>query len=204
MKSKIEVIFWDFDGVLMNSNAVRDHGFEQVLREYPKQSIEKLLEFHRENGGLSRYVKFRYFFEEIMSTSISDDEIQEWANKFSEIMRKLLLNKDLLIQESLDFIRKNQENYRMHVTSGSDQEELRFLCQSLQIDNLFTSIHGSPKPKKEWVRDLINKHNYNNEYCVLVGDSFNDYEAARVNNIAFQPYNYSGDISFEVSKCLDI
>jgi len=204
MNSKIKVIFWDFDGVLMDSNAVRDHGFEQVLREYPKQKTKELLKYHRENGGLSRYVKFRYFFEEIMSTLISDDEIQEWADKFSQVMRKLLLNKDLLIQETINFIKRNQENYRMYITSGSDQEELRFLCKSLEIDHLFNSIHGSPKPKKEWVKDLIEINRYDKKDCVLVGDSYNDFEAARANDIAFQPYNYSGKISFEVLNCLSI
>ena len=61
----IRVIFWDFDGVILNSNKVRDKGFETVLSGFPKEEVDKLLKFHRQNGGLSRYVKFRYFFEEI-------------------------------------------------------------------------------------------------------------------------------------------
>lgn len=62
MFDSIEIIFWDFDGVIMDSMKVRDEGFKIVLKDYPSDQVEKLMEFHRNNGGLSRYVKFRYFF----------------------------------------------------------------------------------------------------------------------------------------------
>jgi phosphoglycolate phosphatase-like HAD superfamily hydrolase len=182
----ISVIFWDFDGVLMDSNSIRDLGFETVLSEFPKSQVNQLLEFHKANGGLSRYVKFRYFFEEIRGEKISDDDINKWAIRFSEIGLKFLLNPGLLIDDTIDFVRKNQGRYKMHITSGSDQNELRFICQELEIAQFFESIHGSPKPKKEWVSELIELHGYNKEECVLVGDSINDWEAAQYNGIAFK------------------
>jgi len=185
----IKVIFWDFDGVLMDSNAVRDLGFERVLSEFPKDQLDKLLAFHQANGGLSRYVKFRYFFEEIRKEPVTDDEILIWADRFSQIMKELLVNPELLIEETMSFVKENQGKYIMHITSGSDQNELRFLCQSMAINHLFTSIHGSPKPKKEWVKELIEIHGYKKEECVLIGDSYNDVEAAQYNSINFMAYN---------------
>lgn len=185
----IKVIFWDFDGVLMDSNAVRDVGFERVLSEFPKEQVDQLLAFHKANGGLSRYVKFRYFFEEIRKEPITAEEILIWAERFSLIMKELLVNPKLLIDEIISFVKDNQGKYIMHITSGSDQGELRYLCQSMGIDHLFTSIHGSPKPKKEWVKELIETHGYGKEECVLIGDSYNDYEAAQNNGIYFMAYN---------------
>jgi HAD superfamily hydrolase (TIGR01549 family) len=186
---QIKVIFWDFDGVVMDSNAVRDIGFERVLSEFPKEQVDQLLAFHQANGGLSRYVKFRYFFEEIRNESITDDEILIWAEQFSLIMKELLVNPKLLIDETLNFVKENQGKYIMFITSGSDQNELRYLCQSMGIDHLFTSIHGSPKPKKEWVKELIDMHGYKKEECVLIGDSYNDFEAAEYSNIHFMAFN---------------
>lgn len=186
---QIKVIFWDFDGVLMDSNAVRDLGFEHVLSEFPRDQVAQLLEFHQANGGLSRYVKFRYFFEEILKESITNEEVLVWAERFSVIMKELLVNPNLLIQETLNFVRENQGKYIMHITSGSDQEELRYLCKSMNIDRLFTSIHGSPKPKKDWVKELIDTYKYSVDKCVLIGDSMNDYEAAQYANIHFLAYN---------------
>ena len=50
----------------MDSNAVRDRGFKEVLNGYPENEVDALMTFHQDNGGLSRYVKFRYFFEVIL------------------------------------------------------------------------------------------------------------------------------------------
>ncbi|WP_418637753.1 HAD family hydrolase [Winogradskyella sp.] len=188
-RAQIKTIFWDFDGVLMNSNAIRDRGFLEVLKNYPKVEVNQLMSFHRINGGLSRYVKFRYFFEEIRGEKISDAEIQGWANKFSEIMLSLLVNKDLLIPETNRFVANNFQNYNMHIVSGSDGKELNKICFGVGISKYFNSIQGSPTPKNILVKDIINKEKYNKDECVLIGDSINDYEAANSNNIYFLGYN---------------
>jgi beta-phosphoglucomutase-like phosphatase (HAD superfamily) len=39
----IKIIFWDFDGVILNSNEVRDNGFETVLKDFPTEQVEQLL-----------------------------------------------------------------------------------------------------------------------------------------------------------------
>jgi phosphoglycolate phosphatase-like HAD superfamily hydrolase len=198
---EIKVLFWDFDGVLMDSNAIRDIGFERVLADYPPEQVAQLLAFHRANGGLSRYVKFRYFFEEIRKEPADNANIIEWASKFSLIMKSLLVDPNLLIDETLNFVRKNQFKYTMFITSGSDQDELRFLCKSLGIDTLFNSIYGSPKPKKEWIFDIMKENQFKKENCVLIGDSINDWEAANYNGIKFCCYN-NIDLSKKVS-CLN-
>jgi phosphoglycolate phosphatase-like HAD superfamily hydrolase len=187
-KPKIENIFWDFDGVIVESNSIREKGFRAVLATFPDDEVEALLDFHRENGGLSRYVKFHYFFEEIKGEEISEEEINKWAAKFSVIMLNSLKDKSLLIRETNIFIKENYKNYQMHIVSGSDQTELRELCISLEIDHFFKSIHGSPTPKNDLVKMIIEKHNYEPDSGILIGDSINDYEAAKVNNLHFQAF----------------
>ncbi len=183
------VFFWDFDGVIMNSNEVRDFGFQQVLKDYPKTQVTELINFHKLNGGLSRYVKFRYFFENIRNESISDDAILVWSKKFSDIMLQQLIDPKLLIDETNTFIIKNYKNFRMHVVSGSDQNELRFICDELGIAKYFKSIHGSPTPKNDLVTRLMADNGYISDECVLIGDSINDYDAAIKNQINFMAYN---------------
>ena len=187
--SKFNVILWDFDGVILNSNEIRDFGFKIVLDKYPASQVDKLMKFHNENGGLSRYVKFRYFFEEVRREKVTNSQINEWADKFSFIMKKKLVNQDLIINETVDFIKSNYSEINMHIVSGSDQNELRYICKELDISKFFKSIHGSPTPKNELVKHVLDKNNYIKGECVLVGDSINDYEAAKVNQICFKAYN---------------
>lgn len=189
MLERFKVILWDFDGVILNSNAVRDLGFEKVLADFPQDKVEELLAYHRLNGGLSRYHKFRYFYEQILERPITDDDVMELASRFSIIMKKLLTDKSLLINDAVSFIRMNHTKYSMHIVSGSDQNELRYLCNELELDSYFKTILGSPTPKIENVRSILNEHAYKKEDVVLIGDSINDKEAATINGISFAGYN---------------
>lgn len=189
LKSNIKTVLWDFDGVIMNSMPVRDNGFEVVLADHSSEEIEQLLKFHRKNGGLSRYVKFRYFFEEIKKKQVTKKEINLLAKRFSKVMLENLLDKTLLIPETIEFIKENYENYEMHIVSGSDQKELRYICKELGIKKYFLSINGSPVPKKQLVANLLHEKNYELQETILIGDSINDYEAAIENGIDFWGYN---------------
>jgi len=186
---KIETILWDFDGVILDSMVVRDWGFREIFKNFSKEQIDALIDFHRENGGLSRYVKIRYFYETILKKDISEDEVLKYAGEFSKLMKDELINPENLILESVNFIKKQCENYNFHIVSGSDQEELRFLCNELGIADYFISIHGSPTPKKMLVKNVLINKKYNLKTTCLIGDSINDFEAADFNNINFMAYN---------------
>jgi len=184
----IKTIIWDFDGVILDSNAVRDKGFVMTLSGYPSKQVDALLHYHRENGGLSRYHKFRYFFEEIRGEQVTEEQIKELAHQFSVIMMKELAKPELLIEQTNSFIEAHHEKYNMHIVSGSDQEELRKLCSLLGIDQFFKSIEGSPTPKIDLVANILRKEKYDKNRCLLIGDSINDYEAAFKNKIHFQAF----------------
>lgn len=183
------VVLWDFDGVILDSMPVREYGFRKVLEKYPQEQVEELLNFHKENGGLSRYVKFRYFFEEIRNEDLKEEQLKSLTERYSEIMRAKLVSQKNLIPESVDFIKENYLDYTMHIVSGSDGEELRFLCNRLGIDKYFETINGSPTPKIELVANLVTKYSYKPKELCLIGDSKNDYEAAKENHIDFYGYN---------------
>jgi phosphoglycolate phosphatase-like HAD superfamily hydrolase len=183
------VILWDFDGVILDSMDVREKGFREVLAQYPEEQVEQLLEYHNNNGGLSRYVKFRYFQEEILQEEVDEQKVSGMAADFSAIMRKELTSKERLTPEVLDFIKTYYTSFDMHIVSGSDGEELRFLASQLGISAYFKSIEGSPTPKISLVKDILKKYNYKQEEVCLIGDSINDYEAAYENHIDFFGYN---------------
>jgi len=132
-----KVILWDFDGVILNSSEIREEGFVQVLSNYPAEKVELLLKYHNENGGLSRYDKFEYFFKHILEIELNQEILDRLAFEFSVIMKKALTDKKLLIEEVNNFILNEQYNFKMHIVSGSDENELKYLCEKLGILNNF-------------------------------------------------------------------
>ncbi|MEM9363419.1 MAG: HAD hydrolase-like protein [Bacteroidota bacterium] len=185
----IKTILWDFDGVILNSMPIRDLGFEEIFKDYDRENVEKLLDFHRQNGGLSRYVKIKFFFQEVLDREISEEGIVKIASEFSRIMRKELVNQKYLIEETVGFIKDNSNNFNFHIVSGSDEHELKFLCQKLGLESYFISVHGSPTPKVTLVANLLDRYSYSNFETCLIGDSINDFEASKENMISFYGYN---------------
>lgn len=185
----IKVIFFDFDGVILDSMPIRDYGFRKIFEGYSSELVEKLISYHQLNGGLSRFHKIKYFYNELLKKDISEEKIVEYANSFSEIMKEQLTNKKYLISETVNFIKENYKSYKLHIVSGSEQNELRYLCEKLGVAKYFITIEGSPTPKNDLVKNRLELEKYNNNEAILIGDSINDYEAANINDLKFFGFN---------------
>lgn len=182
---KAAAILWDFDGVIMDSMPIRTAGFRHTLRNYPQDAIDKLVDWHLQNGGLSRYVKFRRFQTEILKIPLDEPLVQVWAEEFSQFNTERLIDARLLIEPSCKLTANLDAAVPMHVVSGSDGNELRGICDALGLANRFRSIEGSPTTKTELVGEILSREGYHAERCYLVGDSGNDRDAAAVHGIPF-------------------
>ena len=122
----IKNILFDFDGVIIDSMPIREAGFRLIFQDFDQYLVDKLIDYHNQNGGLSRYAKIKYFFEVVLGKTISENDILKFAHKFSLIMREKLTNKKYLINDTLDFLKENHDRFNLHIVSGSDENELRF------------------------------------------------------------------------------
>lgn len=185
----IKQILFDFDGVIIDSMHVRDFGFRSILQGYETSLVERFIDYHRYNAGLSRYVKIRHFYEIMLGESITEEKVNELAEQFSQIMKDRLVTPDVLITETVDFIKNIYKKIPLHIVSGSDEVELNFLCQQLELDKYFITIEGSPTPKNDLVHGIMKKHMYDPSETILIGDSINDYEAAKKSDLFFVGFN---------------
>ncbi len=185
----IKNIIFDFDGVILDSIPVKTEAFRKLFEEYPKDKIQELIEYHLVNGGKSRYLKIKYFFNEILHKKISENEILLYANRYSELTKEELSKTKYLIKDTINFIKQNHQKYNLYIASGADENDLQFICNSLNLNQYFLSINGSPKVKSEIVKNILEESTYKREETILIGDSINDYEAANNNNIEFYGFN---------------
>ena len=185
----VKNILFDFDGVILDSMPIRDYGFKKIFEYFDDALVSQLLSYHNENGGLSRYVKIKYFYNEILDKEILEEEISNYASNFSKIMKKELVNKKYLIVDTLEFIKNNFKKYNLHIVSGSDERELQYLCKELGIDSFFQSVNGSPTHKNILVKNVLSVNRYIDSETILIGDSVNDYDAATENNLVFYGFN---------------
>ena len=58
---KSELLIFDFDGVLANSVEVKTRAFALLYKPYGEKVVEKVLEHHTANEGISRFDKISYY-----------------------------------------------------------------------------------------------------------------------------------------------
>ena len=59
MLNSLQVLILDFDGVVIESNAVKTHAFEKVFARFPEYA-EVMMAFHHAHVSVSRFAKFDY------------------------------------------------------------------------------------------------------------------------------------------------
>jgi phosphoglycolate phosphatase-like HAD superfamily hydrolase len=184
-----EAILFDFDGVLVDSMHIRDLGYREIFKDFSIDLVNQLIKYHRINGGLSRYVKIRYFYEKLLGREISDNKVDQLAEQFSAIMRPKLKDRSIIINEALSFVKRCYKKIPLHIVSGSEQDELRCVCEFIEIGSYFLTIEGSPTSKNDLVSSVLSSYGYDSEKTILIGDTINDYDAAKSNKVIFYAYN---------------
>ena len=181
---RYDTLIFDFDGVLVESNEIRFAAFQHLFSAYPEMAVVELMKFVRANGGLSRYKKIDHFFRNILQNSIGEFQIQSLAAEYSNLVKERVTTAPA-VEGSVEFLQAHQKYLTFALVSGSDQVELHDICRARSIDDFFTDILGSPTEKTVNLNTLLSKTGWDKKRCLYVGDSMNDYHAARMAGIDF-------------------
>lgn len=175
-------LFFDCDGVILNSNKVKTNAFYKIAIKYGKESAKKLVDHHINNGGISRYKKIKFFQNNI----IKNNDLTLYKNLVNDYAK--ILKKDLLeteIEKGIFKIKEIFPDSKIAVISGSDQKELIWLFKKLKIDNIFDwGIYGSPKSKEE-IFNQIFKNSRDILSAIYLGDSKYDYDVSKMYGMDF-------------------
>ena len=83
---KYEAFFFDFDGVIVDSINIKTDAFAELYKPFGEEVISKVVSHHVSHGGMSRFEKFRYYHENFINKKISESEMMELAQKFSDLV----------------------------------------------------------------------------------------------------------------------
>ena len=180
--SQYATLIFDCDGVVLDSNKVKTAAFYNAALPYGASAAETLIEYHAKHGGISRYVKFKYFLKYIVKTKMEKIKLDILLDDYACEVREGLLS--CQISPGLEKLRRITEN-RWLVVSGGDQNELRSVFAQRNLVEIFNGgIFGSPQTK-----DAILSRELGNDNIKLpalfIGDSKYDYQAAKTANIDF-------------------
>ncbi len=150
-----ENIIFDCDGVILDSNKIKTDAFIKLFDNYPKDKINQLVDYHKKYGGISRYKKILYFFNNIMKENISENNLNILARKFGKISLGGLKKSNLIpgLLDILIFLKNNKK--KLFVVSGSDEKDLIKVLKFKKLYKYFNIIKGSPKNKKDNLMEIL-------------------------------------------------
>ena len=165
----IKGIVFDFDGVILETAEVKTNAFKRLFQNHPDK-LEEIVEYHRENMGISRFVKFRHIHEHILKSPFTDDAEEVLGEQFRSLVFDEVVSAPF-VPGALEFLRDYQNRYLFFVASGTPEGELLEIAEKRQLSSYFKEWHGSPKEKHEILSDILKRHRFNASEILMVGDN---------------------------------
>ena len=186
--SKYNSFIFDCDGVILNSNNLKTNAFIKILSKFNQYAVNEFIEYHKSNGGISRYIKLDNFLNNILpryeknklnTKCLLETLLKQFSKECKLSLFEAEVTKDL---EKLRFI---SGKIPWLIVSGGDQKELQEVFKYKNINSYFNGgIFGSPDKKNYIIEREIAKGKINLP-ALMFGDSKLDYDVAKLNNIDF-------------------
>tara|TARA_Y100000768_G_C23945501_1_gene667376 strand:+ start:315 stop:959 length:645 start_codon:yes stop_codon:yes gene_type:complete len=181
MFEKYNTFIFDCDGVILDSNSLKTQAFYDVVIKDGAQFANKLVQYHKDNGGISRYKKFEHYLKVINKKSAftMDNLLENYKNS---VVKGLL---SCNLTKGFNKFIKDLKNSHCIIISGGDDLELNTVFKKRDLSVFFDGgIFGSPKNKDEIIKEQISKKNIVFP-AIYFGDSKYDYEVSKKNEIDF-------------------
>lgn len=174
--SQYQTMVFDCDGVVLNSNKVKTQAFYNATLSFGQDKAQALVDYHVQNGGISRYLKFEYFITEILKQDVTQSLLDNLLNKFATEVKVGLMQS--AIAPGLLELREQTSQASWLIVSGGDQDELRDVFAARELFDLFDGgIFGSPDDKDVILKRELEKQNIKTP-ALFLGDSKYDFQAS--------------------------
>lgn len=180
-----DAVLFDFDGVIVDSVNIKTEAFAQMFRPFGREVEESVVRFHLENGGMSRYDKFRYWYKNYLGIEIDKKKIEELSIQFSNIVLEKVIAAEYIPGAVNTLQKLNEHGIPCFIVSATPSEEIQLIVNEKKINHFFCKVLGSPATKEQNINTIIRKYGYDRERCLFFGDSMQDYLAAKNTGIKF-------------------
>jgi phosphoglycolate phosphatase-like HAD superfamily hydrolase len=173
-----DAIVFDFDGTLVDSNDVKAKAFGELYKSYGDEIVNKVVSYHNENTGVSRFQKFKYIQEQFLGESYNNEVKDDLSEIFARLVEERIPQVPYT-QGALEFLDNNHKNIPLFLASATPDKELKSIASQRGMQKYFEGIYGFPMTKSQILCHIINENSFLPDRILMVGDSFPDWEGAK-------------------------
>lgn len=185
MLSQFDAIFFDFDGVIVDSVELKISAFGELYADHGEEIRGMVEAYQRAHPGETRFEKIPMFHRSLLGIELSPAAIAAECDRLGEIILDEVVACPLMpdIAEALRVLRSR--DIPCHIVSGTPQDELAEIVERKGIGHFFRSIHGSPRSKSAISEDIFAMCGYDRSRSLFIGDAMTDYRCAIACNMPF-------------------
>ena len=192
---KPQAVFFDFDGVILDSVNVKTEAFAAMYCQYGLHIEKAVAQYHLENGGVSRFKKFKYFQAVLLGKPPTEKKLEALGEQFQGLVLEKVLRAPFIpgALETLEELK--DKKIPSFIVSGTPDEEIKYIVSTRNLDKYFLEVHGSPTTKDALVLDIAERHQLILADCLFCGDATTDFHAAQKTGVPFLGIVQRGEVS---------
>lgn len=179
----VTTVILDCDGVILESVSVKTDAFAELF-SFAGEKKDEIITFHLNNGGMSRYDKFRYIYSDILKQPLTESRFDELSHNFAAIVHQNVVRSPFVVGAE-DFLESYHDRLALHVVSATPEGELLEIFEERNMLRYFRSVHGAPEKKAVHLRTIASRSSCDPSTFIFVGDARNDYVASKEAGIRF-------------------
>jgi phosphoglycolate phosphatase-like HAD superfamily hydrolase len=183
MLRRYATIFWDFDGVIKDSVAVKSAAYEQLFAPFGAHLAARVREHHERNGGMSRYEKLPLYLR-WAGRDASQGEVERYCELFSTAVFRAVIDSPW-VPGAREYLQANHARQFFVLVTATPRTEIQSILSALDLARCFREVYGAPGTKNDAVTSVLARFECPRTDTLLIGDSESDYQAAQTAGVEF-------------------
>lgn len=174
----IKVAVFDFDGVIVDSNRLKDEALFALFDGNPQVPEALVREVHNHNVGTRFDILRDVFVRAGMPSGEIGGLVREYGLRYDDVVQRGIAERGLApgAKETLESLSSDR---CLYINSATAHEPLRATVERLGIRPYFKDIFGMPPTKEENLCAILSREGVEPQETVVIGDGEGDWRAAR-------------------------
>lgn len=170
---------FDFDGTLVDSNAIKAKGFDVVCEALPRQGSEALLEARSRFPTGDRHVLLGYVARRIAKCPQQVEPLtRQLTAEYGRYCRSQIATCPPVPGSEATLSQLRRDGYLLFVNSATPVDALKQSIDDRGLTGYFHGVHGGPNSKTANLDAIAVDRGLRFSEILVVGDGLDDYRSA--------------------------